>query len=106
MADEARDELLESLTAVIQVLGSSCDHVEAVRQRAQELHEGRARGKTYAELVSEATGPLVVQLVSDLLDGLFVSGSRLRRAEARALHADGMSMDKIAHLLGVSRQRV
>ncbi len=34
------------------------------------------------------------------------SGAAWRRAEARALHQEGISMDRIAQLFGVTRQRV
>jgi predicted transcriptional regulator len=41
-----------------------------------------------------------------MLATLSGSGGALRRAEARALYAEGLSMDKIADVFGVSRQRV
>jgi PAS domain S-box-containing protein len=80
--------------------------VEVVTARAAELRAGRSRGLSYAELLTGARHPIVLDVLSELLDGLFETGSRLRRAEARALYADSLSMDKIASLLGVSRQRV
>jgi PAS domain S-box-containing protein len=106
MADPARDEVLDALAAVVEVIDAGRDRIEAVDKRAGELRAGRSRGVSYAELLTGASGPLVVDIVSELLDGLSDAGSRLRRAEARAAHAEGLSMDKISRLLGVSRQRV
>jgi PAS domain S-box-containing protein len=100
------EEVFEALDAVLQVLEHGRDRVEAVAARAAEIRGGRARGLSYAELLTGARHPIVLDVVSELLDGLFDAGSRLRRAEARALYADSLSMDKIASLLRVSRQRV
>ncbi len=44
--------------------------------------------------------------MTDALEVLLGSGSRWRREEARALHDEGVTMDRIAALFGVTRQRV
>ncbi|MEA3214353.1 MAG: hypothetical protein QOJ19_509 [Acidimicrobiia bacterium] len=106
MADFPRDEVLDALTAVVKVLERSSHRVDLVDIRARELREGRLHGASYAELLTGASGPLVIEVISEFLDGLFDAGGRLRRAEARALHAEGLSMEKIGLLLRVSRQRV
>ncbi|MDX6198678.1 MAG: hypothetical protein QOJ79_1829 [Actinomycetota bacterium] len=106
MTDAYDEELFEALDDVIHVFERGRDRVEVVVARAAELRAGRSRGLRYAELLTGARNPLVLDVLSELLDGLFDAGSRLRRAEVRALYADSLSMDKIASLLGVSRQRV
>jgi PAS domain S-box-containing protein len=106
MAEPEGDEVLDALAAVVEVFDRSARQAEAVHERARELREGRLRGTSYAELMTGAHAPLVTDTMSDLLDGLTDTGSRLRRAEARALHAEGLSMDKISRILRVSRQRV
>jgi PAS domain S-box-containing protein len=106
VADSYDEELFMALDAVVQVLERGRDRVDVVVARAAELRDGRARGLSYAELLTGARHPLVLDVLSELLDGLFDTGSRLRRAEARALYADSLSMEKIASLLRVSRQRV
>jgi PAS domain S-box-containing protein len=103
MTDE---ELFTALAEVRRLLDRGTQRVQQVAARTQELRAGRKRGASYAELLTGAHEPLVIDVLSDLLQGLFAAGSRLRRAEARALHAEGLSMDKIGQLLGVSRQRV
>ncbi len=40
------------------------------------------------------------------MERLLRVSARLRWAEARALHAEGVTMDKIAALFGVTRQRI
>jgi PAS domain S-box-containing protein len=106
MAGAYDEELFEALGAVLQVLETGRDRVDVVAARAATLRAGRDRGLSYAELLTGTSGPLELDVLAELLDGLFEAGSRLRRAEARALHADGLSMDKVAGLLHVSRQRV
>jgi hypothetical protein len=46
--------------------------------------------------VGEDTHPLVVELLTAVLDQLTAAGSAFGRAEARALHDDGLSQDAIA----------
>jgi len=47
-----------------------------------------------------------VQLLAAIQDKLTAAGADWRREEARALHREGLSMDAIALLFGVTRQRV
>ena len=49
---------------------------------------------------------LIVQLLTESSKALDTSGSNVRRAEAQALHAEGMTMEHIAERFGVTRQRV
>ncbi|MDT7549867.1 MAG: hypothetical protein QOE84_2261, partial [Actinomycetota bacterium] len=105
-ANSYDEELFAALGAVRQLLERTRDRIDDVAARTAEIQSGRARGLSYAELLTGARHPIVLDVLSELLDGLFDAGSRLRRAEARALYADGLSMDKIGSLLRVSRQRV
>jgi DNA-binding transcriptional regulator LsrR (DeoR family) len=45
-------------------------------------------------------------LLTESSKALDTSGSNVRRAEAQALHAEGMTMEQIAERFGVTRQRV
>jgi len=96
-----------------QALGALCvavehaqQQLEAVRVRAAFLQAERAKGRPYADLVDEEEKPLVVELLTAVLDELSSAGAAFRRAEARVLHEDGMSQESIARLFGVTRQRV
>ncbi len=100
------DEVLLALAAVTDVLAGCRLAVDLVARRAHALQTGRAAGETYATLLVSAESPLVVDVMTDLIGQLTVANGRLRRAEARALHGERLSMEKISLLLGVSRQRV
>ena len=50
----------------------------------------REAGRSYQEIETSGDGPLVLAMASDNLSALQDKGSQLRRAEARALHNEGM----------------
>ena len=80
--------------------------LDEVMRRTAGLQEARAEGRSYSEIVRTEDRPLVVEIVTDVLDELAAAGSAFRRAEARVLHDEGMSQESIAVLFGVTRQRV
>lgn len=105
-ATQRTDEVLDALDALCAALDENLRAAEQIRQRAVVIRAARAEGQSYRDIVEHADHPLVVELVSDKLERLFTAGSRLRRAEAAALHAEGLSMEAIGEIFGVTRQRV
>lgn len=102
----SRDTVLTALDELCVALEQNTRNAERIRERAQAIHDARENGLPYREIVTAENRPLVVELVTDSFDRLATAGSRLRRAEAAALHDEGMSMEAIAELFGVTRQRV
>jgi PAS domain S-box-containing protein len=100
------DEVLDALDAVVLALADCERHIADALTRAATVRAERAGGAGWAEILGGAEGPLVLELMSAVLAAVSDTGSVLRRAEARALYDEGLSMDKIARLFGVSRQRV
>lgn len=100
------DPVLEALDGLVRALRANADRVEAAIARAEHIREQREAGLSYREIESGVQRPLIVELTRDNLAALVEAGSRLRRAEARALHSEGMTMEQIAELFGVTRQRV
>jgi transcriptional regulator with XRE-family HTH domain len=49
---------------------------------------------------------LIVQLLTENANLLLSYGTRVRHTEALALHREGMAMEQIARLFGVTRQRI
>lgn len=103
--DAATDEVLEALEDLLVVLRDR-GHVDAIVRRAEELRRSRMAGAAYAETVNEEARPLIVEVLSGHIQALLATSARFRRAEAAALHAEGLTMDQIAGLFGVTRQRV
>ena len=103
MADDA---FLEALTVLDAALADNQQRVKLIKRRIAELRRQRAGGASYAEIVASRDGPLLVQLLTESSAALDTSGANVRRAEAEALYAEGLTMDQIAEHFGVSRQRV
>ncbi len=105
-----RGSMPHETDAALQTLHTAVEHAQErlrdVSKRMAVLQRERARGREYAEIVSEEDRPLLVEMLSEVLDELAAAGATFRRAEARVLHAHGLSQEAIARLFGVTRQRV
>jgi len=102
----ADDPVLEALDGLVRALRANAARIDGAIARAEQIREQRATGMSYRDIESGVERPLIVELTRDNLAALVEAGSKLRRAEARALHAEGMTMEQIAELFGVTRQRV
>jgi hypothetical protein len=102
----AEDKFLEALTTLEHTLADNQKRATQIKKRIAQLRRLRARGASYAELVSIREGPLIVQLLTESSKALDTSGANVRRAEAYALYAEGLTMEQIADRFGVTRQRV
>jgi DNA-directed RNA polymerase specialized sigma24 family protein len=99
------DEVLQALDDLLEVLRDR-EHVDLIVRRAEHLRERRLAGDGYTDMVSDDVRPLIVEVLSDHIQALLTASARFRRAEAAALHAEGLTMERIAELFGVTRQRV
>lgn len=99
------EDLLAALDELVTALQDNTRRNEAAIARAEEIRRERAAGKSWSEIVS-AERELIVGLLTKNLEVLTTAGSRLRRLEARALHEEGLSMERIGRLFGVTRQRI
>ena len=102
----AEDEFLKALTALEKVLADNGRRASLIKKRIARLRRLRAKGEPYAEIVSTKDGPLIVQLLTESSAALDSSGGNVRRAEAEALYAEGLTMEQIAKRFGVTRQRI
>ena len=94
-----------ALVALVDELGACLDSLGVALERARQLRAMRAEGTTWREAVESEERPLIVERITRALETLNSAGSRWRREEACALHADGVSISGIATLFGVTRQR-
>jgi hypothetical protein len=101
-----QDPVLEALTELERVLDANIERARKMKERIHEIRAARAEGRSYVDIVRNEEGPLIVQMLSQNATALDTYGVRLRRAEARALYDEGMNMEQIAVLFGVTRQRV
>ena len=102
----AEDAFLEALTALEHTLADNQRRATLIKKRIARLRRLRSRGAPYAEIVSSKDEPLIVQLLTQSSTALDTSGANVRRAEAHALYAEGLTMEQIARRFGVTRQRI
>ena len=105
-ADGQRAEFLQALQALDGALEQNIARAQRIKCRIAELEEACATGRPIREIVPEEETPLIVQLLTESTRVLHDYGAALRRTEARVLHREGLTMDQIAELFGVTRQRV
>ena len=101
----AEDQFLTALNTLEDVLADNGRRASLIKKRIAQLRRSRSKGASYTELVS-GDDRLIVQLLTESSKALDTSGANVRRAEAQALHAEGMTMEQIADRFGVTRQRV
>jgi hypothetical protein len=80
--------------------------LEQARNRAQRLLHERRGGRPWLEIVTGEPRPLVVERISIVLAALSAAGHVWRREQAAALRAEQVSINRIAALFGVTRQRI
>jgi hypothetical protein len=101
-----QDAVLDALETVVRGLIENSARIDLALERAEQIRRQRHSGWTYAQIVEDSSGPLLVEVLTTNIQVLHKLGHRLRSAEAQALRREGMSTIRIAELFGVSRQRV
>ncbi|MGY1772773.1 hypothetical protein [Blastococcus sp. SYSU D00813] len=100
------DAALGALRGLAAALDTCAEELRHARERAQHLVEQRETGRPWLEIVTAESRPLVVERISTVLATLATAGSAWRREQARALHDEQVSINRIAALFGVTRQRI
>ena len=101
-ADPAREALEELIAAIDSAVGE----LARARTRAETLCRERSAGRPWLDIVSGEERPLVVESVSTVLSTLATAGHAWRREQASALQHEEVSINRIAALYGVTRQRI
>jgi hypothetical protein len=101
-----RDTAVEALSALLTALDSCIEQLHAARDRAERLLEERRAGRPWLEIVTEERRPLVVEQISSVMATLATAGGTWRREQAHALQSEQVSINRIAALFGVTRQRI
>ncbi|WP_040338659.1 hypothetical protein [Candidatus Blastococcus massiliensis] len=102
MADRAAQALEHLVTAI----DESVAELQRARARAVTLLDERATGRAWYDVVNGEARPLVVESVSSVLSTLAGAGHEWRREQALALQAESVSINRIAAMFGVTRQRI
>jgi len=103
------DQADEVVTCLIELVAAT----DELRRRLGAVFDGgllthlrTANGVSYEQVVPLGRRLQEVVLISEAFKALSDAGGRYRHVEAKALYHEGMTMDEIARVLGVTRQRV
>ncbi len=100
------EAFLAALRELEGAIRETLESVELMKERTREILDSADAGHHLRESVPIEQRPLLVQLLTQATELLQTYGNRVRRTEAKALYSEGRTMDQIARVFGVSRQRV
>jgi hypothetical protein len=100
------DEVLKALDELETVLRENAESERLLAQRIAEVRLARQNGREWKAILGDEDEPGTVQLVSTVLRRQSEASGYLRRELVVALRAEGQSIPSIAHLFGVTHQRV
>jgi len=100
------DDVLNALGELDAVLRENAERERVLFQRIAEVRLARENGQEWMSILAGEDEPSTVQLVSTLLRRQSEASGYLRRSLVVALRAEGQSIPSIAHLFGVTHQRV
>jgi hypothetical protein len=100
------DPATAALERLVAELDSSIAELDQARTRADALLRQRRTGRAWLEVVTGESRPLIVESVSSVLSRLSGAGHDWRREQALALRRESVSINRIAALFGVTRQRI
>lgn len=101
-----RDGLLEAVERLLLAAEENAARNEQIRSRLEWLRLQLSGDALVNEIVAMEARPLVVEMITSNIETLQEFGFQFRQAEAAALREEGLTIDAIAGLFGVTRQRV
>jgi hypothetical protein len=105
-AAHTSDDVLSALNELEVALTENAAHERALLQRIAEVRLAHEKGQEWKSILADESDPGLVQLVSTILRRQSEASGYLRRSLVVALRAEGQSIPSIAHLFGVTHQRV
>jgi len=100
------DDVLTALGELESVLRENAESERLLAKRIADVRLARENGREWKAILGDEDEPGTVQLVSTILRRQSEASGFLRRSLVVALRAEGQSMPSIAHLFGVTHQRV
>jgi hypothetical protein len=100
------DDVLNALGELESVLKENAESERLLAKRIADVRQARENGREWKAILGDEEEPGTVQLVSTILRRQSEASGYLRRSLVVALRAEGQSIPSIAHLFGVTHQRV
>jgi hypothetical protein len=105
-ARDSEDAATRALDALVSELDHCIEELSRARTRAEVLLRARRSGRQWLEVVTREDRPLIVERISTVLAALATAGHAWRLEQAVALQREDVSINRIAALFGVTRQRI
>lgn len=100
------ERLLAALTQIEAAAPGNIERSRRLERRAGYLRRRLEAGDDLADLVTREEAPRIVELLSTNMATLETAGAESRASEALALRAEGLTIEAIAELFGITRQRI
>lgn len=107
--DESAEHLIRLAAALDEMDAAAADNVERsleIQRRARDMRASLEAGVALVDHVRDEPRPAMVELLSENMAALETAGAQLRAAQALALREEGLTIEAIAELFGVTRQRI
>jgi hypothetical protein len=98
--------LLDALTDIEAAVADNVERNRQLQRRAHHLRRRLQAGESLVQLIEAEDTPRMVELISTNMATLETAGAEFRAAEALALRAEGLTIETIAALFSVTRQRI
>lgn len=98
--------LSEALTSIEEAAEENVQRGIEIQRRVRWLHSQIDSGHQLADVVKAEESPRMVELISTNMATLETVGAELRASLALALRDEGLTIEVIAGLFGVTRQRI
>lgn len=96
------DDVLDAVDALLAVLRESTERNQVETRRAQTVRRLRSHRRPYGEILRRVSGSLTRGVTRESADALVGATKRLHAAEVMALQSEGMRVDEIAVLCGLT----
>jgi hypothetical protein len=100
------ERLLAALTDLEAAAHDNVERSHELQRRARHLRKRLQSGDGLTGLIEAEPTPRMVELLSTNMATLETAGAEFRAAQALALRAEGLTIEAIARLFGVTRQRI
>lgn len=104
--DQAIERLLTALTDIEAAAKDNAERSRQLQRRARRQRQRLQAGASLVDLVTAEDAPRMAELISTNMATLETAGAEFRAAEALALRSEGLTIEAIAELFGVTRQRI
>ena len=103
---DTSDEVLVALSEVRGVLAENARRERILSGRIADFRRARMNGQAWTAILASEDEPSTVQLISTMHRRHGDASGNFRRSLAVSLRAEGESIPSIAHLFGVTHQRI